>query len=81
MELKLGGVVITQYDSRKVLNSDVVETIESHFKDRVFKTRVRDNVALAEAPSQGVNIFKYNIKSYGAEDYRELSKEVIKKHK
>lgn len=80
-ELKLGGVVITQYDSRKVLNRDVVETIESHFKDQVFKTRVRDNVALAEAPSQGLDIFRYNAKSYGAEDYKELSKEVIKKHK
>lgn len=77
-ELKIGGVFITQYDSRKVLNRDVVATIEAHFKNKVFKTKVRDNVALAEAPSQGLDIFRYNPKSYGAEDYLSLSKEILK---
>ena len=77
--LKVGGVFITQYDSRKVLNRDVVATIKAHFKDEVFKTKVRDNVALAEAPAQGVDIFRYNPKSYGAEDYLCLCKEIIKK--
>jgi chromosome partitioning protein len=38
---------------------------------------VRDNIALAEAPSQGLDIFRYNPKSYGAEDYLSLSQEVI----
>jgi chromosome partitioning protein len=79
--LKVGGVFITQYDSRKVLNRDVVETIQAHFKDEVFKTKIRDNIALAEAPSQGLDIFRYNIKSNGAEDYLALSKEVIKRSK
>ena len=77
--LNVGGVFITQYDSRKVLNRDVVATIEAHFKDEVFKTRVRDNIALAEAPAQGVDIFRYNPKSYGAEDYLSLSKEILKR--
>ena len=78
-ELRVGGVFITQYDSRKVLNRDVVATIEAHFKDEVFKTRVRDNIALAEAPAQGLDIFRYNPKSYGAEDYLSLSKEILKR--
>ena len=78
-ELKVGGVFITQYDGRKVLNRDVVATIEAHFKDEVFKTRVRDNIALAEAPAQGLDIFRYNPKSYGAEDYLSLSKEILKR--
>jgi chromosome partitioning protein len=77
--LKVGGVFITQYDSRKVLNRDVAQTIEAHFKDEVFKTKIRDNVALAEAPAQGVDIFRYNPKSYGAEDYLKLSKEILKR--
>ena len=77
--LSIGGVFITQYDSRKVLNRDVAETIQTHFKDKVFKTKIRDNIALAEAPSQGLDIFRYNPKSYGAEDYLKLSKELIKK--
>jgi len=78
-ELKVGGVFITQYDNRKVLNRDVVATIEAHFKDEVFKTKVRDNIALAEAPAQGLDIFRYNSKSYGAEDYLSLSKEILKR--
>jgi len=80
-ELKIGGVFITQYDSRKVLNRDVVETIQAHFKDEVFNTKIRDNIALAEAPAQGLDIFRYSSKSYGAEDYLALSKEVLKRSK
>lgn len=78
-ELIVGGVFITQYDSRKVLNRDVVTSIEAHFKDKVFNTKIRDNIALAEAPAQGVEIFRYNAKSYGAEDYLLLCGEILKK--
>lgn len=77
-ELKLGGVFITQFDGRKVLNRDVVETIKSHYKEKLFKTAIRDNIALAEAPTQGLDIFRYNPKSYGAEDYLSLCKEITK---
>jgi chromosome partitioning protein len=80
-ELTVGGVFITQYDHRKVLNRDVLETIQKHFKEKVFKTKVRDNVALAEAPTQSLDIFRYNSKSYGAEDYLNLAKEIVKKNK
>jgi chromosome partitioning protein len=79
-ELKVGGVFVTQFDKRKVLNKDVLETIEAHFKDLVFKTKIRDNIALAEAPSKGLDIFSYQPKSYGAEDYLALCKEIVKKH-
>jgi chromosome partitioning protein len=75
--LKVGGVFITQYDGRKVLNRDVFETINEHFKSEVFKTKIRDNIALAEAPSQGMDIFRYSPKSNGAEDYLNLSKEIL----
>jgi chromosome partitioning protein len=78
-KLKMGGVFITQYDGRKVLNRDVVETINAHFKSEVFKTKIRDNIALAEAPAQGLDIFRYNAKSNGAEDYMDLAKEIIKR--
>jgi chromosome partitioning protein len=78
-ELEIGGVFITQYDKRKVLNRDVAETIKAHFKDEVFKTMIRDNIALAEAPANGLDIFRYSPKSYGAEDYLSLSKEILKK--
>lgn len=77
--LKIGGVFITQYDGRKVLNRDVVESINTHFKSEVFKTKIRDNIALAEAPAQGLDIFRYNSKTNGAEDYLNLAKEIIKR--
>jgi len=79
-ELKVGGVFVTQFDKRKVLNKDVLETIEAHFKDLVFKTKIRDNIALAEAPSVCMDIFSYHRKSNGAEDYLALCKEILRKH-
>ena len=80
-DLELGGVFITQYDNRKILNRNVVEAIENHFKEDLFTTRIRDNVALAEAPANGLDIFRYNPKSYGALDYLELSKEILSKYR
>lgn len=77
--LKIGGVFITQYDGRKVLNRDVVDSINTHFKSEVFETKIRDNIALAEAPAQGLDIFRYNSKTNGAEDYLSLAKEIIKR--
>ncbi|WP_410523729.1 ParA family protein, partial [Phocaeicola dorei] len=46
--------------------------------DKVFKTVIRDNVALAEAPIKGLNIFEYNKNSNGAKDYMDLALEVLK---
>ena len=76
-KLTIAGVVATMYDNRKVLNRDVVDTIRKYFGDKVFNTLVRDNVSLAEAPAARQDIFEYNEKSNGAEDYLELSKEII----
>ena len=78
-DLTIGGVIVTQYDSRKVLNRNVATTIEGNFKN-VFNTKIRDNVALAEAPIQGVDIFRYQPKSYGAEDYLSLSQEIVNRY-
>jgi chromosome partitioning protein len=78
-KLTIGGVIITQYDKRKVLHRDVADTIHTFFREKVFDAVIRDNIALAEAPSSGQDIFKYNPKSYGAEDYNELCKEILKR--
>ena len=56
----------------------MVDTIKTRFKEKVFKTMIRDNVALAEAPFQGLDIFRYNSKSYGAEDYLAITKELLR---
>jgi chromosome partitioning protein len=77
--LKIGGVIITLWDSRKVLHRDVTETVIEHFKEVVFKTKIRENIALAEAPAQGLDIYRYQPNSKGAEDYTNLCKEIIKR--
>lgn len=78
-DLKIGGVFLTQYDQRKVLNRDIADAIQDHFRSLVFKTRIRDNISLAEAPGKGQDIFRYNPKSNGAKDYEGLCNEFLAK--
>lgn len=79
--LEIGGVFLTQYDKRKILNRDVAETVENFFQEKVFKTRIRDNISLGEAPSSGLDIFRYSPNSPGAIDYLALTKEMISRQK
>jgi chromosome partitioning protein len=76
-ELKLSGVIITMYDNRKLLLRETLKQIEEHFAGKVFKTKIRVNVKLAEAPSHGKSIIDYAPESNGAKDYRELACEVV----
>ncbi len=78
-KLEIGGVIATMYDSRKVLNRDVVDTIKKYFGEKVFDTLIRDNVSLAEAPAQRKDIFEYNKNSNGAKDYLALCKEILER--
>jgi len=78
--LAVGGIICTMYDSRKNLNKEVVGHINDYFGDKVFKTIIRDNVALAEAPSHHKTIFEYDGSSNGAVDYFALAKEIKNGH-
>lgn len=78
-DIEITGIIATRFDSRKNLNREVVEKIIEYFGSRVFKTLVRDNVSLAEAPSYGQTIFEYKPSSYGAKDYLNLCREIIKR--
>lgn len=78
-KLQIGGVIATMYDKRKVLNRDVVATIQKYFGEKVFKTLIRDNVTLAEAPAQRQDIFAYAKSSNGAKDYLNLCKEILER--
>lgn len=75
--LKIEGVFITHYDNRKILNRDIVDSVKNYFSGKVFKSMIRDNVSLAEAPVQGIDIFRYNPTSNGAKDYQSLVLEII----
>lgn len=75
-KLKVEGIVCTLYDNRKNLNREVVGHIRDYFGSKVFNTVIRDNVALAEAPSHHKTIFEYDGDSNGAKDYMMLAKEI-----
>lgn len=68
-------VLFTQYDKRKGLHRLTVQQVEAA-GFRVFRTKIRDNVALGEAPAAGVDIFQYAPRSNGAADYAALADEI-----
>lgn len=75
--LKIIGILLTMYDSRNNLTSQVEEEVRGHFKGTVFKTIVPRNVRLSEAPSHGKPIMLYDPKSTGTQSYLKLAEEVI----
>lgn len=76
-ELAITGIVPCLYDARLRLAREVLAEIRRYFPGEVFKTAIRANVKLAEAPSFGEHIFQYAPSSNGAADYRKLALEVI----
>lgn len=77
--LDIFGVLMTMYDSRTSLSKQVAEEVKSYFDDKMFKTVIPRNVRLSEAPSYGMSIIEYDKSSKGAEAYRDLAKEVVKR--
>jgi len=77
--IEIAGIIATRFDNRKNLNREVVEKIKEYFGDKLFNTLIRDNISLAEAPGFGKTIFEYKSSSYGAKDYLDLCKEIIKR--
>lgn len=75
-EIEISGIICTLFDGRKNLNNEVVDHIKDYFGDKVFDTIIRDNVALAEAPSHHKTIFEYAPDSHGAKDYKALAQEI-----
>ncbi len=78
--IKLTGIIGTRFDGRKRLNREVVERIKDYFGDRFFRTLIRENISLAEAPSFGKTIYEYKPDSYGSEDYFALSSEILERY-
>lgn len=77
-ELKVRGVVLTMFDTRTNLSTDVVREVNRHFPNQVFKSIIPRSVRLAEAPSYGLPISEYAPTSVGAEAYEALAKELLK---
>ncbi|HET6370860.1 MAG TPA: ParA family protein, partial [Nitrospiria bacterium] len=77
-DLQVEGILLTMVDPRNNLCSQVIEEMESHFGEKVYKTRIPRNITLAEAPSHGKPVLLYSILSKGAQAYLQLAQEVIK---
>ena len=77
--LEIGGIIATRFDGRKLLNREVVDRLKAHFGDKLFKTLIRENISLAEAPSYGEDIFTFHPRSHGAQDYLRLCEEILER--
>ena len=80
-DLSIEGVLLTMFDSRTNLSVQVVEEVKKYFSSTVFNTVIPRNVRLSEAPSYGMPVIAYDKNSKGAECYKKLAAEVIKKNK
>ena len=78
--LKIEGILRTMYDPRNKLTSEVNGQLFSYFGDAVYRTVVPRNIRLAEAPSYGKPIIKYDRKSRGAIAYLALAGEMLRRH-
>ena len=76
-ELAITGILACRVDRRTKHGKEVVERVRARFPDQALKTEIRENVRLAECPSQGGPITAYASTSFGALDYRQLADEVI----
>lgn len=79
--LKIGGVFVTQLDTRTVLGRQVSEAVHGELEGQAFQTAIRKNVTLAEAPARGQTVFEYDRNSHGAADYAALAGELVERWK
>ena len=77
--LQIEGFLITMYDNRLRLSSQVYEEVKRHFGKLVFDTVITRNVRLSEAPSHGLSVIDYDKSSKGARNYIALAKELMKR--
>lgn len=75
-DLAIEGVLLTMLDARTNLGFEVVDEVKKYFREKVHKTIIPRNVRLSEAPSYGLSIIDYDLKSKGAEVYMALAEEV-----
>lgn len=78
--LTIEGFLVTMFDGRTKVHTQVVGELRGHFTDLVFRTIIQRNIRLSEAPSHGKPIILYDIMSTGANNYLNLAKELLEKN-
>ena len=77
--LQILGYVLSRYDRRLTLHQDAYRQMEKWFPGKVFRTKIRTNIQLAESPAKRANIFDFAPSSPGAADYKALAREILEK--
>jgi chromosome partitioning protein len=77
--LDIEGVLLTMFDERTNLGQQVATEVRQFFREKVFQTVIPRNVRLGEAPSHGMPVIVYDVKSRGAEAYLTLAREVLQR--
>jgi chromosome partitioning protein len=80
-KLRISGIVPCRVDLRTNHAKEVVKELRTNFKGKMYKTAIRENIRLSEAPSYLQPITEYDSNCNGAHDYRLLAREVIKQEK
>ena len=75
-DLDIAGMLITQLNNT-AFRRDIASMLREVYQGKVYQTAIRQNISLAEATSQGKDIFTYSSRSAGAEDYAALAKEIL----
>ena len=78
-ELKIEGILLTMYDKRNKLSSQVEKEARDYFKEKVYSTIIPRNVRLSEAPSHGVPVLIYDKSCPGSKSYFNFTDEFLKK--
>jgi len=77
--LSIHGVVLTMFDSRNTLASQVVADVRGFLGDKVYETVIPRNVRVSEAPSHGKPVLLYDLKCSGSQAYLRLASEVLRR--
>ena len=80
-DLKIRGILLTMYDKRNKLSSQVEKEARDYFLEKVYSTVIPRNVRLSEAPSHGLPAILYDSKCAGSQAYIELAKEFLNRIK
>ena len=75
--LTIEGFVVTMFDGRTKVHTQILQELRDHFKELVFKTIIQRNIRLSEAPSHGKPILLYDIMCNGSSNYLNLAREVL----
>ena len=79
--LQVHGIVLTMFDRRNNLSTQVASDVRSFMGERVYDTMIPRNVRISEAPSHGLPVLVYDVKSLGAQAYAHLAGEMLRRER